>query len=345
MNVIAIDDTRTNLQLMQHLLKRVPDVNSVLFQDSREGLNWCLEHDPDLIIVDYMMPAPDGLEFVKTMRSMGHEKNIPIVMVTANQLVDIRYEALECGTTDFLTKPIDTHEFTARIRNMLSLRAQQKALSEHAAHLDEEVRVATQKLVAREREIIIRLSEAAELKDPETGQHLLRMANYSALIAKAMGWTPVDCELLLLAAPMHDIGKVGIPDAILRKPGPLNEAELAVMRTHPQIGHRLLQTSDVPLLQLGAEIALSHHEKFDGSGYPFGLAGDRIPLSGRIVALADVFDALTSHRPYKKAWSETDTFEWLIAQRGTHFDPHCVDAMLSCRDEISRIRLEYQDEE
>ncbi|GAB3252091.1 HD domain-containing phosphohydrolase [Chitinimonas naiadis] len=344
MKVAVIDDTQTNLLLIQHLLKRLPDIEAHLFQASSEGLKWCIANSPDLVVVDYMMPEPDGLTFTQMLRAQPHQREVPIVMVTANQETDVRYRALEAGVTDFLTKPIDNHEFVARIRNMLSLRASQLAMAQRASWLEEEVAKATASIREREKEMIVRLSRAAELRDPETGAHLMRMANYAAIIARELGWSSSEQELMLTAAPMHDIGKVGIPDAVLLKPGRLNEGELILMQTHPSIGHQLLAASDAPLLQLAAQIALSHHEKFDGTGYPNKLAGESIPECGRIVAVADVFDALMSDRPYKRAWTLDATLQLLKDQRGKHFDPRCVDAFLDCLDEAMQIHERYQDE-
>ncbi|SMC19673.1 putative two-component system response regulator [Andreprevotia lacus DSM 23236] len=343
MKVVIIDDTQTNLLLIQHLFKRLPEAEPLLFQESRQGLEWCLDNEPDLIVVDYMMPEPDGLAVARRIRAEPRLRDVPLIMVTANQQSDVRYEALGCGVTDFITKPIDNHEFVARMRNMMTLRANQLALAQRADWLEIEVSKATAAIRAREREMIVRLSRAAEARDPETGAHLLRMANYAALIARAMGWSAPEAELLLHAAPMHDIGKVGIPDAILLKPGRLDADELTIMQTHPAIGHELLARSDSPLLQLAATVALTHHEKYDGSGYPQHLQGDAIPEAGRIVAVADVFDALLSPRPYKQAWTLPATLDFLREQRGAHFDPRCVDALLDHLDEALQIRERYQD--
>ncbi len=262
-------------------------------------------------------------------------------MVTANDELDVRYRALESGASDFLTKPIDRAEFKARMRNMLALRANQKRLEDRASWLAEEVLKATEEILRREREIVVRLSRAAEFRDPETGGHIQRMAHYTWLIAVRLGLPLEQQELILEAAPMHDVGKVGIPDHILLKPGRLDPAEFEIMKQHAAKGHQILDGSSSPLLQMAATIALSHHEKYDGTGYPQGLAGEAIPLVGRIVAVADVFDALTSARPYKPAWGIDQAVSFMRGQRGLHFDPQCVDVFLDRFDEVLAIRERF----
>ncbi|QNM96253.1 HD-GYP domain-containing protein [Chitinimonas koreensis] len=344
MKIAIVDDTPINLALMARLLRRIDGVETHLFDSSRAGLDWCLAGDPDLIVVDYMMPGLDGLDFIRQVRERTMLQDIPLVMVTASIETAVRHEALDLGATDFLTKPIDQHEFLARTRNMLALRLNRRLLDDRAALLTEEIRQATAGILARERETLLRLSRAAEFRDPETGAHLQRMARYSALIARGLGWSAADRELLQEAAPMHDIGKIGIPDAILLKPGPLDAAESAVMRSHAELGHRILGGSDSPLLRLGAEIALAHHERFDGSGYPQSLRGTAIPASGRIVAVADVFDALLSRRPYKQPWTLDATTGFLRDQAGVLFDPDCVAALLDAMPEVEEIRRRHADE-
>jgi putative two-component system response regulator len=314
-----------------------------IFSDPEHGLAWCLDRTPDLIIVDYMMPHLDGLEFIRQCRNAPALQDCPILMVTAAADKTVRYAALETGATDFLTKPIDIHEFIPRVRNMLQLRAAMAATNHRANELAVAVREATEEVQMRERETIMRLARAAEFRDPETGSHILRMAHYSATIAQHMGLPDETVDLMLSAAPMHDIGKLGTPDHILLKPGRLTPDEMEIMRQHASIGYEILRNSSSPMLQMAAEIALNHHEKFDGTGYPHGKIGEEIPLTGRIVAVADVFDALTSVRPYKAAWDLERTREHMVAGRGNHFDPLCVDLFLDNWNEVLEIRSIYQD--
>ena len=344
MQVIIVDDNPVNLKLMENLVRRAGDYSLTTFQDSAEGLAWCLENTPDLLIVDYMMPPPDGLEFIRRFRENPGNADIPVLMITADHEKETRYAALETGANDFLTKPIDNAEFRARLHNMLALRRSQKALTDRAAWLADKVAEATGEILAREREMIVRLSRAAEYRDPETGAHIQRMSNYSRLIANQIGLPPAEQDLILRAAPMHDVGKIAIRDEILLKPGKLDAEEFAIMKTHAVKGYELLRGSASSLLDAAALIAWTHHEKFDGSGYPRGLAGDAIPLHGRIVAVADVFDALTSERPYKKAWKIEDAVRNLEEGAGSHFDPHCVDAFVARLDDALAIRARFHDE-
>lgn len=345
MNVVIVDDTQINLTLMRALIGRIGGCATTEFADSAAGLAWCLGNDPDLVIVDYMMPAPDGLEFIRRLRQSPEKADVPILMVTADHENGVRYNALESGATDFLTKPIDRVEFISRVRNMLALRRSHVALARRAHTLAEEVRQATLAIYAREKETILRLSKAAEFRDPETGAHILRMAHYSRLIAAHLGLPADEQEAILEAAPMHDVGKLGTPDHILLKPGKLTAEEFATMKRHAEIGYEILHGSAAPMLQVAAEIALTHHEKFNGSGYPRGLAGEGIPLYGRIVAVADVFDALTSERPYKPAWDIPRALELLRAERGAHFDADCVDAFLHDLEAVMAVRERFQDEQ
>ncbi len=345
MQIVIVDDNPVNLKLMESLVKRAnSDYLPMTFQDSAKGLDWCLNNVIDLLIVDYMMPAPDGLEFIRRYREHPENADIPVLMITADHEKETRYAALESGANDFLTKPIDNAEFRARLRNMISLRRSQKALSDRAAWLAEKVAEATSEILDREHEMITRLSRAAEFRDPETGAHIQRMSNYSQIIAGQLGLPQEEQELILRAAPMHDVGKIAIPDHILLKPGKLDQDEFAIMKTHAEKGFEILCGSRSSLLDIAAMIARSHHEKFDGSGYPLGLAGEAIPLYGRIVAVADVFDALTTERPYKKPWAIEDAMDFLFANAGTHFDPLCVAAFIARIKDVLAIRASFQDD-
>lgn len=341
--ILAVDDNATNLALLEALLARIPGVDTVALDDPLLALDWCRENRPDLILLDYMMPGIDGLEFMRRFSALAGRQETPVIMITADLEREVRYQALELGARDFLNKPIDRAELTARIKNQLALIDAQKKLADRAAWLAEEVAKATADILAREKEAILRLSRAAEYRDPETGAHLLRMSHYSRLIAARLGLPSAEQELILEASPMHDVGKVGIPDAILLKPGRLDEDEYRIMKRHAEIGYEILRDSPAPLLQAAAEIAWSHHEKFDGTGYPRGLRGEAIPLFGRIVAVADVFDALTSERPYKKAWPLERARAFLEEQAGGHFDPAVVSAFLSVWEDALAIHARYQE--
>jgi putative two-component system response regulator len=345
MNVLIVDDNQTNVVLLKHLVNRMPECKPVTFTDAPLALAWTAENQADVVLVDYMMPDIDGLEFIRRFRTRAENRDVPIVMITTADAKDIRYKALDEGATEFLGKPVDPPEFNARLRNLLAMRRSQNETRDRAAWLAAEVEKATRDVVAREEELILRLSKAAEFRDPETGGHILRMAHYSRLIAEQLGLSHELAERIYRAAPMHDIGKIGVPDGILLKPGRLDEEEFRVMQEHPRIGWEILNNSTSVLIATGAEIALTHHEKWDGSGYPDHLAGEDIPLTGRIVAVADVFDALTSARPYKPAWTVERARGLLESETGKHFDPACVAAFLAVWDRVLEIREQFQDEE
>jgi putative two-component system response regulator len=341
MRVVIVDDTPLNLTVMQALVAKLPECSSLPFSDPVQALASCICEEPDLLIVDYMMPDLDGLEFIRRLRAADGRGEVPILKVTADHEKQTRYDALQAGATDFLNKPIDRHEFQPRVRNMLALRRAHLATRERAETLAAEVRRATAEIHSRELETINRLARAAEFRDPETGAHIQRMAHYSALIARRLGLPGEQAQAILQAAPMHDVGKMGIPDLILLKPGRLSPEEYGVMKRHPVIGHDILKGSASPIAQLGASIALNHHERFDGTGYPRGLAGAAIPLEGRIAAIADVFDALTTQRPYKQPWALSDARAFLVRGRGSHFDPEGVDAFLGAWDEAMAVRERF----
>lgn len=342
--VLIIDDSDVNLALFKHLVIKLGGCEPIVFNSAITALAWCENFIPDLVIVDYMMPDMDGLQFIEHFRALHGRVEIPVLMVTANDQKDVRYKALLGGANDFLTKPVDRVEFDARTRNMLSLRQAQRFLADRALHLQSLVDEQTWRIRQQEQELIYLLSRAAEYRDPETGGHVQRMAHYSALIAEQLGLDTSTQKLLLQAAPMHDIGKIGIPDHILLKPGCLTVDEFDVMKEHARLGYDLLKGSASPVLRAGAEIAHTHHEKFDGSGYPNGLIGENIPIFGRIVAVADVFDALGSERPYKKAWSLEEARNFLLDGRGGHFDPRCVDAFIGVWDRVLEIRERFDED-
>ena len=343
-SVLLLDDNPVNLKWLEQLVQRLDQAQSIGFTDPAAALAHAREHRVDLVVLDYLMPEMDGLEFIAAFRTLAGTDAIPLLMITAHDEKDVRYRALDAGAYDFLPKPVDAVEFLARARNLLKLREASLRLADHAAWLTREVELATREIRERERETVMSLVKAAGYRDYETGAHISRVGHYAHLIAQGLQLPAQDQALVLDAAAMHDIGKVGIPDHILLKPGRLEEDELQTMRQHASLGHALLKGSSSRLLQAGATIALSHHEKYDGSGYPQGLQGTDIPLLGRIVAVADVFDALTSERPYKKPWSPDAAAAYLQAQRGLHFDPQCVDVFLAAWPQVLAIGQRFADE-
>ncbi len=341
MRVLVIDDVKTNLIILESMLKKFENLDIFLFEHPKKAIEWCQENTPDLVITDYMMPEVDGITLSKILREIKKNDHIPIVMITAYGEDSIKMEALNAGITDFLTKPINKAEFQARINNLLKLREYHLKISDKAKWLEEEVKKATHEIENREEEIIYRLSRAAEYRDDDTGEHIRRMALYSRLIAQELNLDKNFIEMILKASPMHDVGKIAIPDHILLKPAKLTPEEFEIIKTHTVQGYEILADSDIPLLQLSAEIALTHHEKFNGKGYPKGLKGNEIPISGRICAVADVFDALTSKRPYKEPWPIEKAVNLLKEEKGEHFDPECVEAFLNRLDEALKIKEKY----
>jgi two-component system response regulator RpfG len=296
-----------------------------------------------MVLTDFKLPEFDGIELVKQIRGLAHCVDIPMVVITVVDDRQVRYTALEAGATDFLIKPLDEHETRARCANLLELRRHKIVLSDQARVLQYQVDRSVAEIHERELETLSKLAKAGEFRDKTTGNHLVRMARYSGLIAQNLGLGGDMGHVIEVAAPMHDIGKIGIPDSVLIKEGPLSPAELEVMRTHPRIGYDILKGSPSKYLSMGSIIALGHHEKYDGTGYPNGLHGEDIPIVARVVAVADVFDALVSERPYKHAWPVEDAIEYLKSQRGKQFDRLCVDALLSDLSRVEAIRSENVD--
>jgi two-component system, response regulator RpfG len=342
--VMVVDDQSTGRAILEQVVRTLDERVTVEgFARPIDAVVWATRNVSDLVLVDYMMPEMDGIEFVKRLRALPGYEHVPIVMVTVHDDRKVRYAALDAGITDFLTKPVDARECLARCRNLLTLRRQHLALEDRRRLLEHMVEDATREVREREKETLLRLARAGEFRDEETGNHLIRMARYSRLIAAALSLDPDETQTIELAAPLHDIGKIGIPDQILLKPGRLDPAEWEVMRRHPVIGHEILKGSASKYVRMGALIALGHHEKYDGSGYPNGLVGDHIALCARIVSVADVYDALTSVRPYKKAWSSEQAFEYVASQAGRHFDPRMVEAFAGMKKQVLQIQDEWRD--
>lgn len=343
--VLVVDDQSTSRLILEQIVRGIEEgVSVVSFDNPLHAIDWAAKCRADLVLVDYRMPQMDGIEFVAHLRTIADYAHVPIVMVTAHDERKVRYTALDAGISDFLIKPIDSRECLARCRNLLMLRRQQLTLQDKGRLLEGMVYDATEEIRQREKETLFRLARAGEFRDEETGNHVLRMARYSRLIAEAIGLSDQESETIELAAPLHDIGKIGIPDGILLKPGKLDDNERREMQKHPGIGYEILKDSPSRFLRMGALIALGHHEKWDGSGYPNGYVGDHIPLPARIVAIADVYDALTSHRPYKRAWGAEEAFAYLHQQSGSHFDPELVQAFLHAKPEVLLIQEQFKDD-
>jgi putative two-component system response regulator len=321
--ILAVDDEASNLQLLRQILQ---DHYRLRFaKDGPRALELVREEAPDLILLDVMMPGMSGYEVCAALKADPRTASIPVIFVTALTDTDDELEGFEAGAVDYITKPVSPPIVRARVRTHLSL-------------------VRMEELRATRLEIVQRLGLAAEYKDNETGLHVIRMSHFSRILGLAAGMTEAEADDLLHAAPMHDVGKIGIPDRILQKPGPLDPDEWKIMQSHATIGAEIIGDHPSGMLALARNIALTHHEKWDGSGYPKGLSGADIPLEGRITAIADVFDALTSVRPYKKAWTEEEALDFLVKQKGKHFDPNLVDLFIGQMPAIRAIRQRWAED-
>ena len=343
--VLIVDDESTGRTILSKIIQQVEDDICVeAFDNPLEALNWLDNNHPDLIVTDYRMPDINGVDLIRRIREKPASQDIPIMMITVVSEKSVRYDALEAGATAFLTRPIDQIECRTSCRNLLKLHEQQSIIQDRADWLARQVEVATQQIVSREKETLLRLAKAGEYRDEETGYHVVRMAKYSRLIAEALGLSEKECDEIEYAAPMHDIGKIGIHDEVLLKPGKFEQGEWLNMQQHTTIGYAILSNSQSRYIQTGSIIALNHHERFDGTGYPHGVAGKDIPLVARIVSVADVYDALVSPRPYKKAWTVADAQDYLEKHAGSQFDPLCVEAFFERIDAINSIHENFSDD-
>ncbi|MFP5351602.1 MAG: HD domain-containing phosphohydrolase [Actinomycetota bacterium] len=332
--ILAIDDSEANLLVLESILDDIGFTHIVTLSDPTRAVDTCQAFDPDLVLLDLHMPRMSGLDVIAAIRERKSETYLPVLMLTADISSEAKVRALSTGANDFLTKPFDRTEVELRIRNLLQMRHLHRQLHNQNAILEQKVAERTQEVEAAKIEILERLAMAAEFRDDQTGEHTKRVGMICALVAEALGLDGDDARSLERAAPLHDVGKIGIPDRILLKPGPLTPAEFEVMKRHTSIGAQLLSESLSPTLQLAEIIAATHHERWDGSGYGLRLSGDEIPLSGRILAIADVFDALTHDRPYKNAWPPERALEEIRSQSGRQFDPEVVAAFLSVQATI-----------
>lgn len=341
LNVLILDDQEVTVRLLAKFISSInefPDLNIYTFTDEREAISWLLKNQADLILIDYKLNTMSGTDVISVIRLYPRHHSVPIIVVTEFDQKQILYDALDAGANDFLAKPIDAIECAKRCTNLLRLRSHQLALESNNQALAQQVEASL-------KDTLIRLARAGEFRDSETGNHILRMARYSRLIAEQLDLDTDICELIELAAPMHDIGKIGIPDTVLLKQGPLDENEWDIMKQHTNIGHEILSGSNSKYLRMGASIALNHHEKFDGSGYPNGLRGEEIPIEARIVAVADVYDALTTKRPYKNSWNIPDAVNFLKNNSGSQFDPKCINAFVAQLDNIKLVFKELYDKD
>lgn len=341
--ILIVDDEPANLKLLDKMLRAHGYRDVVLVNDSREALRHYLMARTDLILLDINMPHLNGYQVMEQLKTLNDPLLPPIVILTAQHDKEYLLRALAEGVRDFITKPFERIELLMRVRNLLDAQLAKRLMYDQKRLLEEMVQSRTEELLRTRLQIVRRLGMAAEYRDEGTGSHLLRMSHIAALLAHAIGWSEADCELLLNASPMHDIGKIGIPDAILLKPGRFEPYEWDVMKTHAELGGKLLEGDDSELLCMAREIAYTHHEKWDGSGYPNGLSGDAIPQSARITALADVFDALTSARPYKQAWTIEAAVELIKQNSGKHFDPELIEVFVQQLPAILEIRERYSD--
>ncbi|MEQ8604783.1 MAG: response regulator [Marivibrio sp.] len=339
--IMLVDDEPANLKLLERMLRRQGYDDLVIVQDAREVRARSRRTTPDLILLDLKMPHKDGYEVLQELREDGDPLAPPVIVLTAQPDKESTLRALSAGARDFLAKPFDHSELLMRVRNLLDAHLAHRLLQDGKATLEEMVRERTAQLEATRLQIVQRLGRASEYRDEETGSHILRMSHYCMILARGCGWSEDGCQRILHASPMHDLGKIGIPDAILQKPGRLTPEEWAIMKSHAEIGAKLLEGDDSGLLVMSREIALTHHEKWDGSGYPNGVRGESIPQSGRIAALADVFDALTSERPYKRAWSLDEALDFIAEQRGRHFDPALVDLFMDRLSDILAVKARF----
>ena len=326
--ILIVDDNASNVLLLEGILQEEDYSAYRSITDSRQVLPIFLEHQPDLILLDLQMPYLDGFEVMKQLRPhIPPEAFLPILVLTADMTSETKRQALAGGAIDFLTKPFDATEVILRIRNLLQTRSLHLQLQNQNQLLEQKVRERTSEVEETQNEILERLALAAEYRDDDTGEHTKRVGLMSAQIAQALGLPEPEVELIRRASPLHDVGKIAIPDSILLKPGRLTPEEFELMKTHTTLGAKMLSGGRFPLLQRAEEIALTHHERWDGTGH-LGLQEKAIPIAGRIVTVADVFDALISERPYKEAWPPTEAIEEIRRQSGRQFDPQVVDAFL-----------------
>ena len=342
MTVVIVDDQASARTALRHIVQDIdPQLSVHDFSEPDAALEWCNQNQPDLLLLDYRMPRMDGLALAKAFRRQLRNRDVPIMLVSVLGDEPFRQAALDAGITDFLVKPVRPRELRARCRNLLQLRHQSESVKQRVLSLEQRLLASMRKVEDRELETLSRLARVIELRDSGTSTYLERMAHIAGLVAEGLGLPEEQVRTIELAAPLHDIGKIAIPDSVLTKPGPLDDEEWKRMQRHPVIGHQLLQGSHNRFMQVAATIALHHHERYDGSGYPAGLAGTDIPIEARVVTVADVFDALISPRPYKRAWSIDEALAFITEQSGKILDPQCVRALTDSMPRLHEICERY----
>lgn len=342
LKILIVDDEEINIILLEELVKQAGYTDCTSFYNPLKALEYLEENSCDVLIVDFNMPEMDGVELLQ--KAKGLHPDMLSIMITASSDESVMISALEAGVNEFLRKPISGTVFQLRLKNISQLKDSFNITHEFNKTLQKRVDDTTSALRQSEYEALEVLSKSAEYKDPETASHIARVSHYAKLIAQKIGLSEEEQKILYFAAPLHDIGKIGIEDSILLKPGKLTSEEFDAMKNHSQIGATILENRTNVYLKAGQIIALTHHEKFNGKGYPKGLKGEEIPLYGRIVAIADVFDALTSSRPYKKAWTFEDATKFLIKERDEHFDPELVNVFTDALDEVQEIFEKFQED-
>ncbi len=334
--ILAVDDNILNLQILKKILSSAGFIDITITTDSTKAKDLYLELQPDLLLLDINMPVMSGFDIMAQLANAIPGDYLPILILSAED-ESARFKALAAGAKDFLHKPYLASEVVLRARNIIEVRLLYKQIKNHNLSLEAQVEKRTTELKQTRVDVIRRLSNAAELRDTDTGDHIIRMSFYCQKLALAMGSTPAQAEMILNTSPLHDIGKIAIPDSILLKPGKLEPAEFDIIKTHTTIGAKILSGSNSPFLKMAETIALTHHERFDGNGYPNKIGGEDIPLVGQICSVADVFDALTSVRPYKKAWTVEDALAEIKNCSGKNFAPKIVEAFLDIQKDIRTI--------
>jgi len=343
--ILIVDDNLANVKLLERVLSLSGYAGMRTVTDPREVLGIYVEYKPEIILLDINMPHLDGFQVLEQLKEARKDDYFSVIMITAQSEPANRMRALDLGVNDFIGKPFDTTEVLMRIRNMLQIRKLHQQVLEQNRHLENRVEERTRELLDLQIELLTRLARAAEFRDDDTGNHIVRIGRYVSALAKLTGDTGRSCEHAGYASMMHDIGKIGIPDDILMKPGPLTDSEWELMKTHTDIGGDILSNSTHDIIRLGEAVARSHHEWWNGTGYPDSLSGEEIPTIGRIVAICDVFDALLSTRPYKKPWHLDVTLETIRRKSGTQFDPDLVAKFLDNSKVFIDIWQSFQDKE